>query len=61
MSPLTATVFVIGSLCIIFVLFNTYMRATSPRAVSDPSLETALQDGTYMRIVVAGGCFWLDS
>jgi peptide methionine sulfoxide reductase msrA/msrB len=58
MSPLTATVFVIGSLCIIFVLFNTYMRATSPRAVSDPSLETALQDGTYMRIVVAGGCFW---
>ena len=34
------------------------MRAVSPRATNDSSLETALANGTYMRIVVAGGCFW---
>lgn len=34
------------------------MRAVSPRATNDLSLETALANGTYVRIVVAGGCFW---
>ncbi|MBP9782334.1 MAG: peptide-methionine (R)-S-oxide reductase MsrB [Candidatus Pacebacteria bacterium] len=58
MSPLTTILFVVGSLCIMFILFNTYMRAVSPRATNDLSLETALANGTYVRIVVAGGCFW---
>lgn len=41
-----------------FVLYNTYMRATSPRTVVYDSLIEKVNIKEYEKIVVAGGCFW---
>lgn len=43
---------------IIFVLYNTYQRATSKPVVLDPSIMSKVEDTTYQEIVLAGGCFW---
>jgi peptide methionine sulfoxide reductase msrA/msrB len=41
---------------ITFVLYNTYMRHTSPLHVRDESL--LIQGTITKRIILAGGCFW---
>ncbi len=44
--------------CIVFALYNTYMRATSEHIVLDSAIITKVEDDTYQKIVLAGGCFW---
>lgn len=41
-----------------FVLYNTYNRATSKPVLLDQSLINKVDNKTYERIVLAGGCFW---
>lgn len=41
-----------------FVLYNTYLRATSKHVVLDQALVAKVDDKTYQEIVLAGGCFW---
>ena len=43
---------------IIFVLYNTYQRATSQHVVIDSSIIAKVADTTYQEIILAGGCFW---
>ena len=45
-------------LLIFFALYNTYDRATSPKVAIENSLLDKVADGTYRKIVLAGGCFW---
>ncbi len=54
MSVYTRTAFVLVTLFIMFVLYNTYDRATSPFPQNTPLSATS----TYERIILAGGCFW---
>jgi peptide methionine sulfoxide reductase msrA/msrB len=43
---------------VVFVLYNTYDRATSQHVTIDPVLVAQVENNTYQEIVVAGGCFW---
>ncbi len=43
---------------VIFVLYNTYQRATSQHVVIDSSIVAKVADATYQEIILAGGCFW---
>lgn len=43
---------------VMFVLYNTYDRATSKHVTIDPVLVAQVENNTYQEIVVAGGCFW---
>jgi peptide methionine sulfoxide reductase msrA/msrB len=42
----------------LFVLYNTYMRATSKPITLNPLLITKVADKKLEEIVVSGGCFW---
>ncbi len=43
---------------LIFVGYNTYLRATSKPIALNSTLVKEVQDKKYEEIVVAGGCFW---
>ncbi len=43
---------------VVFVLYNTYQRATSKHIVIDSAVTSKVTDSTYQEIVLAGGCFW---
>ncbi len=41
-----------------FVLYNTFERATSKHVVVDTAITSKVDDKSYQKIIVAGGCFW---
>ncbi len=43
---------------VVFVLYNTFERATSKHIVIDAAISSKVEDKSYQEIVLAGGCFW---
>ncbi len=43
---------------IMFVLYNTYDRATSKHVTISPAIVAQVENKKYEEIVLAGGCFW---
>lgn len=41
-----------------FILYNTYLRATSKAYVPDPVIAQEVSSMKYEKVVFAGGCFW---
>ena len=42
----------------VFISYNAYQRATSKHSTIDAELLSKVEDKTYKKIVLAGGCFW---